>query len=303
MTPDKYMIAEKMLEVGDGHSLYIQLWGNDKSVKNIIFLHGGPGGGCSDSHKTIFDPAKHKVAFFDQRGSGRSLPYGSLKKNTTGELVEDINKVAEAAGFKKFAIVGGSWGSTLALAYGVKYPKRLEYMIIRAVFTARQSEINFLDEGGFRPFFPEVWEEYQNSVPAKHRDNPSRYHMKRIFGKNAEEAKSSAYAYARLEHSLLTLDDRFEMDKFEEFDPKPITVECHYLVNRCFMPEGHIMSNAHKIKCPVYIVQGRYDIVCPPATAYELSKKLSDSRLILTIASHVGWERSLWDVMRTILKT
>jgi proline iminopeptidase len=301
MTPDAHTIEEKMIEVGDGHTLYAQLWGNPKAKTTVIFLHGGPGGGVSDGHKSVFDPKRRRVIFFDQRGAGKSLPYGYLIANTTDHLVEDINKVADEFGIKSFGLVGGSWGSTLALAYGIAHPIRLEFIIIRAIFTARKREIDYLEKGGFRDFFPEVWEEYQSSVPAKHQENPGEYHYPRIFGKDKQAAKESAYAYYKLEFSLLRLDDRAEFEKFEDFDPAGITIECFYISQGCFMPEGHIMKNAHKITAPVYLVQGRYDAICPPITAYELSKKLPDGRLIWTTAGHSGGDRAIWDSVRSIL--
>ena len=160
MTPDKYTISESMLDVDNGHQLYIHDWGNQTAVKPIVFLHGGPGGSTKDHHKTSFDPTEQRVIFFDQRGCGRSLPLGSLSNNTTDDLIEDIEIIADHLNLKTFIINGGSWGSCLALAYSLAHPERVTALVLRGIFTGSQSEIDWLDSGKFRTFFPEVWAQY-----------------------------------------------------------------------------------------------------------------------------------------------
>lgn len=289
-----------MLDVGSGHKLNVVDWGNQKAKTTFIFLHGGPGSPISDKYKQRFDPKLQRVIFFDQRGTGKSTPKGSLKNNTTQDLVEDIEKIATKLHLDAFVLTGGSWGSCLALAYALQYPSRLEGLVISGVFTARSGEIEYLDNGGFKTFYPDLWDRYVLSVPAKFRDNPSAYYYDKIFGDNAELAKKAAYAYSEmLEGPLLGLDDRYTPNTYEKFDPDPMRIELHYLKNNCFMPEGHIMNNAHKIKVPVWIVQGRYDMVCPPETAYELHRALPNSQLIWTTAGH-GNDRPNYDVNRTI---
>lgn len=301
MNSDKFTIQEIFLDVGDGHQLYVQDWGNKKAKIPIIFLHGGPGAGIADKHKQRFIPEKQRIVFFDQRGSGKSLPKGSLEKNTTSESVEDIEKIARALKLEKFIITGGSWGSFLALAYALKFPSRVSSMVLSGIFTARKSEIEYLDGGGFKIFYPDLWHKYGQTVPENHRHNPSAYHYEKIFGKDKEHAKNSAYAYSEfLEGPLLSLDDRYAPDKYEEFDPDPMRVELHYLKNNCFVQEGYIFKNALKLNMPIWLVQGRYDMVCPPITAYELNKKLPNSELIWTMAGH-GNDRPNYDVIRTLL--
>lgn len=301
MKPDKFTIQETFLDVGDGHELYIQDWGNPKAKMPILFLHGGPGASSHDKHKEAFDPRLQRVIFFDQRGAGRSLPYGSLEHNTTKELVEDIEKIAVHFDLGKFVITGGSWGSCLAFAYALEYPKRVQAMVLRGIFTGSKEEIDYLDNGGFSLFYPEVWEAYQNNTPEAHRNNPSKYHYDRIKSTDENTSKKSSYAYSELEGSLLRLDDRHTSENYETFDPVPMKIELHYLSTNCFMPDNFILDNAHLIKTPTWLVQGRYDVVCPPKTAYQMHKKMPNSKLQFTIAGHSGGDRATLDVIKALL--
>ena len=302
MTPDKYTNKEFFIEVGDGHQLYVYDWGNPKGLP-VIFLHGGPGSEIKDGYKRIFDPSRHHVIFFDQRGCGKSLPAGSLKHNTTADLVEDITKIADQVKFKQFVLQGGSWGSCLALAYAIKYPKRVKALVIRGIFTGSQQEIDYFDKGEFATYFPDVWERYLGTAPKSHHDSPTKYHYERILGKDDKAMRESACAYENLEGALLSLDDRFvpRSPNDPTYDPNGIRLEVHYLANGCFMPDNYIFDNARKLTMPVWIVQGRYDMVCPPTTAYKLYKKLPNGRLIWTVGGHRGSERETENVTHTIL--
>lgn len=301
MDSDKYTLQETHVDVGDGHQIYTQLWGNENAKETVLFLHGGPGGGVSDSHKTRFDPSKQKVLFFDQRGAGKSVPYGSLEYNTTDDLIEDVNKLAEYFGIENCAITGNSWGSCLALAYAIKFPKKVRRMVLSGIFTARQNEINFLTGGGAKTFFPDAWQEFLESVPEKYRENPGKYHTERVLRKDQTVAKESAFALAQLMGAVVTLDDRVKMPDFAEFDPVPVIIECHYMKHQCFLPEGYILQNAAKLSMPVDIVQGRYDSMCPPETAWELYQTLPDARLHWTLAGHAGGDRNNWEVVKALL--
>ncbi len=301
MNPDDYTITETFIEVGDGHQLYAQEWGNKKAKSPIIYLHGGPGSGCKDRAKRQFNPSQHRVIFFDQRGCGRSLPYGSLEHNTTDKLIEDINKIADHFGIKTFVLCGGSWGSTLALAYAITHPKRVEAIVLRGIFTASKSEIDWLEQGHFREFFPEVWEAYLEKTPKKYRHDPGSYHMERALNGDLQAQQASAFAYDNMEGAVLFLDDRPRSNDLEGYDPLPARIEMHYIKHHCFMSDRHILRNAHKLTMPVWLVQGRYDMICPPRTSYELHKELPNSQLIMTIAGHHGSDRSIEDVSRTIL--
>lgn len=303
MTPDKFTIKEEMIKTTDGHKLYVHQWGNRTAEVVYIFLHGGPGSGCDDGHKELFDPKLHHVVFFDQRGAGKSTPKGSLKNNTTQHLVDDVTLIADHFKIKEFVLVGGSWGSTLALAYTIKNPNRVLALVLRGIFTGSQAEIDFLDKGGAKSFFPEVWQNFVNSAPKEHQKDPAKYHTKQAIGNNKTNAKKSAYAYSVLEYSLIGLDDRRKPEDFEKFDPASSIIEINYMANRCFMEDEHILDNANKIKQPVLIVQGRYDAICPPINAYKLDQKLPNSKIIWTTAGHSGSDRANTDTTKAILLT
>lgn len=300
MSPDEHTIQETFLEVGNGHTLYVHDWGNKQAETVVLFLHGGPGSQSKDSHKQNFDPATQRIIFHDQRGAGKSLPYGSLEHNTTHDLVEDILKIADHLRLEKFIVMGSSWGSALSLFFALAHPERVSALLLSGVWTCSKEENSWVDKGGFRTFFPELWERYAASVPEKFRNDPSAWHFPRILGSDPEAAKKSAYEYDCLEGGALSLDDRFTPDDFETFDPSGTRIEVQYLANNCFMPDHFIFKHAAELTMPVWLVQGRYDMVCPPKTAYELNRLIPDSYLIWTTSGH-RTERETWNVMRTIL--
>jgi proline iminopeptidase len=299
VSPDQHTIQETFIEAGDGHTLYVHEWGNPKGMP-VVFLHGGPGSGCHDRHKQVFDPYKHRVIFFDQRGSGRSVPYGSIENNTTAELIEDIEKIAKHSKLTRFTLVGGSWGSCLALAYGLAYPKRVKNMILVGIFTGSQTEIDYFNNGEYALSFPDVWEELLDNTPKSHRSNPVTYHYRQALGEDEQAVKRSAYVLENMERALLSLDDRFTPGPYNDFDPTSSIIETHYLSNLCFMPDRSIMAQAHKLTMPIWLIQGRYDMVCPGRTAYELNQLLPNSELIWTIGGHRN-EREGWNVERSLL--
>jgi proline iminopeptidase len=199
MKPDEFTIEEAFIDVGDGFQIYAMDWGNKKATLPIIRLHGGPGSMAKNRHLELYNPYEQRVIVFDQRGCGRSLPYGALENNTTDKLVEDISKVADHFKIDQFILTGSSWGSCLALAYALKYPKRVTAMALQGVFTGSQSEIDYLDSGKFQTFFPEVWEHFVDQTPKEFQKDPAAYHMKRMLGENPEAIASSAYAYSSME--------------------------------------------------------------------------------------------------------
>lgn len=301
MSPDQHTNQELMLDVGDGHQLYVQDWGNPDAKTPIIFLHGGPGGACRDGQKQRFEPAQQRVIFFDQRGAGKSTPTGSIEHNTIDKLIEDIVTLLDHFKLETVILNGGSWGSTLALAFGLKHPERVSAMVLNGIYTASKFETDYLDNGGFKTHYPEVWDAYVGRAPQQHADDPSAYHYAMAFGEDPELAKKSIYAYSELESSLVHLDDRRTPQEYDTFDSNSMKIELHYLKNGCFMPDRYILDNAHKLTMPIWLVQGRYDMVCPPITAYELDKRLPNSTLIMVTAGHVSSDRAIYDVSRTIL--
>jgi len=300
MTPDKYTNLELMLDVGDGHQIYVQDWGNKEARTPIIFLHGGPGYGLKDSHRQRFEPTKQRVIFFDQRGVGKSTPLGSIEHNTTQDLIEDIEKIANKLHLEKFIITGGSWGSTLALTYALTYPERVHSMVLTGIFTSTKPEIEYLNNGGYRTHFPDIWEKLLDRTPKEYHNNPAKYHYGRILSDDMEAQRKSGYTYENVEGPLLSLDDRFMERPFDDFEANGIRIEAHYLSRSCFIPENYIQDNADKLTMPIWIIQGRYDFVCPPQTAYDLHKRLPNSELIWTQAGH-GNDRNTYEVVKTLL--
>jgi proline iminopeptidase len=292
MTPDEHTNQEFWLDVGGGQRVYVHDWGKADAKLPIVFLHGGPGNGCDNRDKRKFDPAEQRVIFHDQRGAGKSTPYASLENNTTQDLVEDIEKLAEQLKLDRFIVVGGSWGSTLALMYGIAYPERVAGMVLNGVFTATQEEMDWLAKGGYRHMFPDVWEQYLEATPPSHHENPTAYHYKQALGGDPEAAKKSAHTYQIMEISLLKLDDQFAPPEWDDYDPAKIRTEMHFGANKWFIKDKYILNNAAKLTMPVWLVQGRYDIVCPPIFAYRLHKTLPDSRLIWTINGHLAQHES-----------
>lgn len=302
MTPDKYTNQELMLDVGDGHAIYVHDWGSKDANTPIVVLHGGPGYGFSDRHKKRFDPTIQRVIFHDQRGVGKSTPYGSCDHNTTKHLVEDIEKIAKFLRLNSFTLTGGSWGSTLALAYTLQYPKRVKSLVISGIYTGSQQETDYLHNGLYRTHFPDVWQRLLDKTPTEHHGNPLGYHLERMFGSNEGYAKESAQAYIECEAALSSLDDRFSSADPEEFDPLPAKLEAHYLQNGCFFSEDrYILNNAHNITIPTWIVQGRYDFVCPPITAFELSNKIPKANLLWTQGGHSSSDRNTYEVLQSLL--
>lgn len=301
MNPDQYTIAEHTLDVGHGHMLYIQDWGYKKAKKPIIFLHGGPGSGCKDKYRLPFDPTAQRVIFFDQRGCGKSTPLGHWHHNNTQELAADITRIADFLKINTFVLTGGSWGSTLALYYAITQPSRVHTLVIHGVFTSSQAEIDWIDNGLFKTHFPDIWERYVGTVPKSRQADPSAYHYERVLGGDPAAATASALAYSTLEGSAVSLDDNHVPINPADFDPTQAILEMRYLAKRCFLPEKFILKNAHKLKMPVHIVQGRYDFVCPPATAYQISKSAPKATLTWTISGHRGEHETL-TALRLLLR-
>jgi proline iminopeptidase len=299
MAPDQFTCSEQMLPVGDGHKLYLQEWGNKAARQTFLFLHGGPGGECNDGHKLLFNGQRDHVIFFDQRGAGKSTPSGSLKSNTTDKLIADIEAILKEFKIETVMLVGGSWGSTLALAYALAHPERVSAMVLRGIFTGSQTEIDHLLKGAFRTFYPDVWEVFMERTPPAHRTNPAAYLNQ--CATSGDLAAVAAYAYYEMEGSIISLDDRHRPTDRATFSPNGVRIELSYLQNRCFMPDRYILNNARKLTMPIWLVQGRYDMICPPITAYELHKRLPNSELIFTIAGHSSSDRGTFDTMRSII--
>lgn len=300
MTPDAFTNQELMLDVGDGHTIYVYDWGLKTAKTPIVHFHGGPGSSTKDAMKACFNPQKQRVIFYDQRGCGKSLPYGSLENNTMPDLVSDVQKILKHLGITDVIFYGRSWGAAVALATAIAHPTHVKALILGSIFTGSQSEIDWIDKGHFETHFPEVWEKFLAETPAGHRKNPSVYHYKNILQGDAHQIFSSALALQQMEYSIMNLDDRPKLVDPETFDPTSARLFAHYLSQGAFMPDGHVLKNAHKLTMPVWLVHGRYDMDCPPITAYKLSKALPNCQgLTWTIANH-RTEHETEMVMRVI---
>ncbi|MGC1176525.1 MAG: alpha/beta fold hydrolase [Candidatus Saccharimonadales bacterium] len=297
MTPDEHTNQEFFLDVGDGHQLYVQDWGKKDAKTPIIFLHGGPGSGCNDRHKDLFDPASQRVIFHDQRGAGKSLPYGSIDHNTTQHLVDDIEKLADHLKLTQVIIVGGSWGSCLALVYAIKYQTRVKGMVLSGVVTNTKQELAWFTKGAYQTFFPDVWETYLKRTPKSHHTDPSAYHFKRILGSDKQAMLESARAFMDMDLAIMRLDDRYVPNTDKDFDGINQKIEAHYFSNTCFLPDNYIHQHAPRLSMPIYLINGRYDMICPPQNTYQLHQLLPNSNLIWTISGHRN-EHEDWNVIR-----
>ncbi len=292
MQEDQYTIKTEFVNVGDGHSLYVQQWGNPKADP-IFFLHGGPGSGCSDKHKLSFDPRKHHVIFHDQRGCGKSLPLRELTNNTTQHLIADIEMIRIAFGFRKINIFGGSWGSCLGLAYAVTYPDKVNKMLLSAVYTGTKSETDYIQQGGLATHFPETWQQYINLVPENQRHDTVSYYFEKMQDTDSEVANEHIRRWIINESTATTIDPDIGLSvlnasQVDDHARSLAIVEAHYFMNDCFLPTNFILDNAHKLKeIQLVMVHGRYDHICPPQTVYELAQAIGDTcRLHIVPGSH-----------------
>jgi len=273
------------LQVSTIHSLYFEQCGNPNG-NPVVVLHGGPGGGCDAWYRQLFDPNVYRIVLFDQRGAGKSTPSASLEENTTWDLVEDIEKLRKHLAIDRWVIFGGSWGSTLALAYAETHPNMVKALILRGIFTLRRKELIWFYQEGANFMFPDAWENYRDTIPEVERgDFMSSYH-RRLTGPNKEEQIKAARAWTRWEMATSRLFvDPASLAKAEEdhFALAFARIECHYFVNGgWFKYEGQLIEEAKKMShIPGTIVQGRYDMVCPAFTAWDLHKNWPKAELII----------------------
>ena len=266
-----------MLDVGDGHSLAWELSGNPDG-KPVVFLHGGPGGGSSPEHRRQFNPEKYKILVFDQRGCGKSTPFASLEANTTWHLVEDIEKLrTEVAKVDKWMVFGGSWGSTLSLAYAQKYPERATELVLRGIFLFQQFELDWLyKEGGASAVYPDKWDEFEAPIPEEERHDLLLAYQKRLTSNDPDQQLMAAQAFSSWEANTVTvLPNPHVIEEFTE-PQKAIAIsriENHYMVHKGWLEEGQLLEYADRLKgIPGVIVQGRHDTCTPPKAAWQLKK-------------------------------
>lgn len=273
-----------MLDVGDGHQVYWELCGNPQG-KPVVFLHGGPGGGCTPTQRRLFDPEKYRILLFDQRGCGRSTPYASLEANTTWHLVADIERLRAMIGVDKWMVFGGSWGSTLALAYAETHPERVTELVLRGIFTLRRSELLWYYQEGASWVFPDKWEGFLAPIPEAERGDLMAAYRKRLVDPDPAVQAKAARAWSLWEGETITLLHNQEYsDQFgdEHYAIAFARIENHYFVNEGWFEDEQLIRNAHRLKdIPGVIIQGRYDLATPPKTAWELHKAWPEAKFIM----------------------
>lgn len=276
---------EGTLPVSDLHTLYYEQSGNPDG-KPVVVLHGGPGGGCIPEYRQYFNPEKWRIIMFDQRGCGRSLPYAELRENTTWHLVADIEKLRIHLGVESWVVFGGSWGSTLSLAYSQTHPERCNGLILRGIFMLRSEELRWFYQEGASYIFPDAWEEYVRPIPPEEQHDFLTAYYQRLTSDDPQVRLEAAKAWSVWEGSTSKLyPDSDLMERFgdEEFAIAFARIECHYFINKGFFErEDQLLVNVDKIRqIPAVIVQGRYDIVCPMKTAWELHRAWPEAEFIV----------------------
>ncbi len=273
------------LRVSDLHTIYFEQSGNPQG-KPVVFLHGGPGGGSLPIFRQYFDPATWRIVIFDQRGCGRSTPHAELRENTTWDLVSDIETLRSHLKISQWVVSGGSWGSTLSLAYSQTHPDRCLGLILRGIFLLRRKEILWFYQEGASYLFPDAWEDYLKPIPVEERSDLISAFYRRLTSDDAQVRQEAARAWSVWEGSTSklipdpNLQSRFANAGFADAFAR---IECHYFVNRGFLePDDYLLQNCDRIRhLPTVIVQGRYDVVCPMTSAWDLHKALPDAELVV----------------------
>ena len=271
------------LKASDIHEIFIEQSGNPNG-KPVVFLHGGPGGGIESIYRQYFNPDKWRIIIFDQRGCGQSTPHAELRENTTWDLVNDIEKIRVELGINTWTVFGGSWGSTLSLSYAITHPERCNALILRGIFLLRKKEINWFYQEGCSYIYPDAWEKYLSPISQDERIDLVSAYYKRLISDDKNTRIKAAKAWSIWEASTSKLIQ--SKKSLHSFDNEKVAeafarIECHYFTNKGFFEtDNWIIENVDKIKdIPTEIVQGRYDVVCPMVSTWELHKALPDSVL------------------------
>lgn len=285
--------ASGMLRLDERHQMYWEQCGREDGFP-VLYLHGGPGDGCAPACRQLFDPSFYRAVLFDQRGSGRSVPRGELQDNTTAHLIADIERLRAHLGIERWLLFGGSWGSTLALAYAEAYPQRVSGLLLRGIFLARDAEIDWFLHGMGR-FFPEAWQQFVAPIPPQERDDLLAAYYRRLTDPDPAVFLPACHAWGAYEASCVALTPRPDAIEHggNEYIALPLArLEAHYFVNRAFLRPDQLLADLPRIRhLPVCIVQGRYDVICPPATAMALADAWPGAELCLVEgAGHSLWE-------------
>ena len=274
---------QRLLDVGDGHRIYVEQNGHASGIP-VLVLHGGPGGGCSPAMRRYFDPSVYRTILFDQRGCGRSRPHASVDANTTWHLIADIERIRQVLEIDAWIVFGGSWGATLALIYAETHPERVANLVLRGVFLATQSEIDWFYGGGAGAFWPDRWQDFAGAIPEDERsDLIAAYHRRLFSGDRATEARF-ARQWAAWENALASIhNDGAPGDPPADYTRAFARIENHYFINKTFLQEdGQILRDLPRLKeIPGTIVQGRYDMICPPVSAWRLAEGWKRAKLLM----------------------
>lgn len=286
--------AHGYLDTGEGHEIYWEECGNPHGIP-VVFLHGGPGGGCSPAQRRLFDPSRYRIVLFDQRGCGRSRPHASLENNTTWHLVADIERLRVFFGIDKWAVFGGSWGSTLALAYAQTHPTRVTALMLRGIFTLRKAELLWYYQEGASWLFPDKWEDFQSPIPQAERGDMMAAYRKRLVSEDVTVRQEAALAWSLWEGRTLTLLPAPDIETQHEEADYALAfsrIENHYFVHGGWLEEGQLIRDVDRIRhIPTVIVQGRYDMATPVRTAWDLHRAWPEAEFrLINAAGHALFE-------------
>jgi proline iminopeptidase len=280
---------QRVMDMGDGHRVYVEQCGNPNGVP-VLVLHGGPGGGCSPSMRRYFDPEVYRIVLFDQRGCGRSRPHASVENNTTWHLVSDIEAIRESLGIDRFILFGGSWGATLALIYAISHPMRVRHLVLRGVFLSMKSELDWFYGGGAGAFFPELWARFCALIPQDEQGDLIGAYHRRLFSGDLVQENRAARLWANWENALASVySDGQTGDSPAEYARAFSRLEAHYFSRGGFLEaDGWILDNKFRIThIPADIIQGRYDLICPPISSFRLAQGWALAQLhMVGLAGH-----------------
>jgi proline iminopeptidase len=282
------------LKVSGGHELYYEESGNPHG-KPVVFLHGGPGGGCTDGMRRFFNPDVYRIVLFDQRACGRSRPHASLEDNTTWDLVNDMEILRAALQIERWQVFGGSWGSTLALAYSETHPERVTELVLRGIFMLRKKEIAWFYQKGASELFPDLWQHFLEPIPGSERHDLLQAYYKRLTSDDPDIRLRAAKAWSIWEAStsfLMPNENMTAAFSASELALSLARIECHYFVNGGFMEENQLIRNVGRVRnIPAVIIQGRYDVVCPVISAWELAQVWPEADFrIVPDSGHAAFE-------------
>ncbi|KHL71117.1 MULTISPECIES: prolyl aminopeptidase [Pseudomonas] len=297
--PDIKPYACHALAVDDTHTLHVEESGTPDGLP-ALFVHGGPGAGCDASSRCYFDPTLYRIVTFDQRGCGRSTPFASLENNSTWHLVEDMERIREQLGIDKWLLFGGSWGSTLALAYAQKHPDRVLGLVLRGIFLCRPQEFHWFYQEGASRLFPDYWQDYLAPIPPAERGELMQAYYRRLTGEDQIAQMQAAKAWAGWEGRTATLRPNHEVvERFHERALSIARIECHYFVNDAFLEPNQLLRDMERIAhLPGIIVHGRYDVICPLDNAWALHQAWPNSELqIIRDAGHSAGEPGIVDAL------